>query len=59
VAELKTEKTNASVAKFINSIDDDQRRKDCRANRPRETWSPQLRDVSKVFRMAQTLAIVD
>jgi hypothetical protein len=31
VAELKTQKTNASVAKFINAIEDDQRRKDCKA----------------------------
>ena len=31
MAELKTQKTNASVAKFINAIDDDQRRKDCKA----------------------------
>jgi hypothetical protein len=31
VAELKTQKTNASVAKFISAIDDDRRRKDCKA----------------------------
>jgi len=31
VAELKTQKTNASVSKFINAIEDDQRRKDCKA----------------------------
>lgn len=31
MAELKTQKTKASVAKFINAIDDDQRRKDCKA----------------------------
>jgi hypothetical protein len=31
VAELKTQKTKASVAQFINAIDDDQRRKDCKA----------------------------
>jgi hypothetical protein len=31
VAELKTQKTDASVAKFINAIDDEQRRKDCKA----------------------------
>jgi len=31
VAELKTRKTDASVSKFINSIDDEQRRKDCKA----------------------------
>ena len=31
VAELKTQKTGASVAKFINAIDDEQRRKDCKA----------------------------
>jgi len=31
VAELKTRKTDASVSKFINAIDDEQRRKDCKA----------------------------
>ncbi len=31
MAELKTQRTNASVAKFINAIEDDQRRKDCKA----------------------------
>lgn len=31
MAELKTKSTNASVAQFINAIDDDQRRKDCKA----------------------------
>ena len=31
MAELKTRQTNASVAKFINAIEDDQRRKDCKA----------------------------
>ena len=31
MAELKTQKTNASVSQFINSIEDDQRRKDCKA----------------------------
>ena len=31
MAELKTQKTNASVAKFINAIEDEQRRKDCKA----------------------------
>jgi hypothetical protein len=31
VAELKTKKTDASVAAFINAIDDEQRRKDCKA----------------------------
>jgi hypothetical protein len=31
VAEVKTRKTNASVAKFINAIEDDQRREDCKA----------------------------
>jgi hypothetical protein len=31
VAELKTQKTNASVSQFINAIEDDQRRKDCKA----------------------------
>jgi hypothetical protein len=31
VAELKTRKTGASVSEFINSIDDDRRRKDCKA----------------------------
>ena len=31
MAELKTQKTNASVSKFINAIDDEQRRKDCKA----------------------------
>lgn len=30
MAELKTQKTKASVAAFINSIDDPTRRKDCR-----------------------------
>jgi hypothetical protein len=31
VAELKTKATGASVSKFINDIDDEQRRKDCKA----------------------------
>ena len=31
MAELKTRKTGASVAEFLNSIDDEQRRKDCKA----------------------------
>ena len=31
MAELKTQKTDASVSKFINAIDDEQRRKDCKA----------------------------
>lgn len=31
MAELKTQKTGASVSQFINSIDDDRRRKDCKA----------------------------
>ena len=31
MAELKTQKTGASVSKFINAIDDEQRRKDCKA----------------------------
>ena len=31
MAELKTKKTNASVSKFIGAIDDEQRRKDCKA----------------------------
>lgn len=31
VAELKTQKTDASVSQFINAIDDDRRRKDCKA----------------------------
>lgn len=31
MAELKTKKTNASVSKFINAIEDEQRRKDCKA----------------------------
>lgn len=31
MAELKTKKNNASVAKFINAIDDEQRCKDCKA----------------------------
>ncbi|MEX2016059.1 MAG: hypothetical protein WD873_05425, partial [Candidatus Hydrogenedentales bacterium] len=31
MAELKTKKTTASVSQFINAIDDDQRRKDCKA----------------------------
>ena len=31
MAELKTKKTGASVSEFINAIDDDQRRKDCKA----------------------------
>lgn len=30
MAELKTKATTASVAKFINAIDDDQKRKDCK-----------------------------
>jgi len=29
MAELKTKKTNASVEKFLNSVADEQRRKDC------------------------------
>ena len=31
MAELKTKKTGASVSGFLNSIDDEQRRKDCKA----------------------------
>jgi hypothetical protein len=31
VAELKTKKTGASVSEFINAIEDDARRKDCKA----------------------------
>ena len=31
MAELKTKATGASVSKFINAIDDDRRRKDCKA----------------------------
>ena len=31
MAELKTKATGASVSKFINAIDDEQRRKDCKA----------------------------
>jgi hypothetical protein len=31
VAELKTKKTGASVSQFINAIEDDERRKDCKA----------------------------
>jgi hypothetical protein len=31
MAELKTQKTNASVEAFLDSIDDDRRRDDCRA----------------------------
>jgi hypothetical protein len=31
MAELKTKKTGASVAEFINAIEDDERRKDCKA----------------------------
>ena len=31
MAELKTKKTDASVYEFINAIDDDERRKDCKA----------------------------
>ena len=31
MAELKTQATRASVAKFINGLTDDQRRKDCKA----------------------------
>ena len=31
MAELKTQKTGESVSKFINAIDDEQRRKDCKA----------------------------
>ena len=31
MAELKTRKTGASVAEFLNSIDDEQRRRDCKA----------------------------
>jgi hypothetical protein len=30
VAELKTRETGASVAAFINAIDDEQRRRDCK-----------------------------
>ena len=29
MAELKTQKNKASVTKFINSIEDEQRKKDC------------------------------
>lgn len=31
MAELKTQKTNASVSQFIKAIDDERRRKDCKA----------------------------
>ena len=31
MAELKTKPTGASVTKFLNAIEDDRRRKDCRA----------------------------
>ena len=31
MAELKTKVTKASVAQFINAIDDEQRRKDCKS----------------------------
>ena len=31
MAELKTKKTGASVSEFINAIEDDARRKDCKA----------------------------
>ena len=31
MSELKTKKTGASVSEFINAIDDDERRKDCKA----------------------------
>ena len=31
MAELKTKATGASVSRFINAIDDEQRRKDCKA----------------------------
>jgi hypothetical protein len=31
VAELKTKKTSASVSEFIDAIEDEQRRKDCKA----------------------------
>ena len=31
MAELKTKKTGASVAQFINAIEDDERRRDCKA----------------------------
>ena len=31
MAELKTKKTGASVSKFLNAIDDEQRRRDCKA----------------------------
>lgn len=31
MAELKTQKTDASVANFINAIDDERRRKDCKS----------------------------
>ena len=31
MAELKTQKTDASVSQFINAIEDEQRRKDCKA----------------------------
>ena len=31
MAELKTKKTGASVSQFINAIDDDERRRDCKA----------------------------
>jgi hypothetical protein len=31
VAELKTKKTGASVSEFINAVEDEQRRKDCKA----------------------------
>ena len=31
MAELKTKKTGASVSEFLNAIDDEQRRRDCKA----------------------------
>ncbi len=31
MAELQTRKTKASVSRFLNAIDDDQKRKDCKA----------------------------
>ena len=51
MAELKTRKTGASVARFLNSIDDDRRRQDCKSiaalmqkatrSRP-EMWGPSI-----------------
>ena len=51
MAELKTRKTGASVNEFLNSIDDEQRRKDCKslvsimtkaANAKPRMWGPSI-----------------